>query len=129
MNLKTMILAGMLATSSCSKEPEVTKPSAEEELLDAIYNNDKPAFVDFYAEWCLPCQRAKPYIEELSLKYIDEVKFIEYDCETSSLCFILFDIWVYPTFAMFEDGEEVARQEGFGDGTELEEFIEENLGR
>lgn len=30
-----------------------------------LYKNEKPAIVDFYADWCVPCKNLNPILEEL----------------------------------------------------------------
>jgi len=38
------------------------------------YEGDIPAIVDFYADWCAPCRRVAPIIEELSKEYAGKIK-------------------------------------------------------
>ena len=37
------------------------------------YLGDKPAIVDFYANWCGPCRSIAPALEELAKEYQDEI--------------------------------------------------------
>ena len=44
------------------------------------YLGDKPAIVDFYADWCGPCKRIAPIMEELAEEY--EGKIVIYKVNT-----------------------------------------------
>lgn len=46
------------------------------------YLGDKPAIVDFYADWCGPCKRIAPIMEELAQEY--EGKIVIYKVNTDN---------------------------------------------
>ncbi len=44
------------------------------------YEGDKPCIIDFYADWCGPCKRVAPILEELAKEY--DGKIIVYKINT-----------------------------------------------
>ena len=40
---------------------------------DWNYLGDKPAIVDFYADWCRPCKMIEPYLDDLAKKYAGKI--------------------------------------------------------
>jgi thioredoxin len=44
--------------------------------FDALLNSDKLVLIDFYADWCAPCKKMKPYLDEISKNLTDKVVVI-----------------------------------------------------
>lgn len=38
-----------------------------------VYLGNKPAIIDFYADWCGPCKKVAPIMSELAEKYKDDI--------------------------------------------------------
>ena len=57
---------------------------------------NKPAIVDFYADWCGPCKVIAPILEELNQEY-PEVDFYKVDTEESDELAAAFGIRSIPT--------------------------------
>jgi len=45
------------------------------------YAGNKPAIIDFYADWCGPCRRVSPIIEELAGEYKGSIIVYKVDTE------------------------------------------------
>ncbi len=41
----------------------------------------KPRVLDFFAKWCPPCQKMKPFMEEAERRYGDKVEFVAVDID------------------------------------------------
>lgn len=49
------------------------------------YEGDKPAIIDFYADWCAPCRQLSPLIEELAREYSGKIVVYKIDTEKERL--------------------------------------------
>lgn len=62
------------------------------------YNGDKPAIVDFYADWCGPCRIASPILDEISHEYADDIYVFKIDTEKEKELAAVFGIRSIPAF-------------------------------
>ena len=63
-----------------------------------VYKGDKPALIDFYADWCGPCKIASPILEEISHEYSDEIYVYKIDTEVEKELAAVFGIRGIPAF-------------------------------
>lgn len=49
-----------------------------------IIKADKLVLVDFYADWCAPCKKMKPYLDEISKDMTDKVKVVRVDIDANT---------------------------------------------
>lgn len=70
------------------------------------YIGDKPAIIDFYADWCGPCKIAAPVLEDLAAKYKDEIYIYKVDTEVERELASVFGIRSIPAFLFIpEEGQ------------------------
>lgn len=75
------------------------------------YLGDKPALIDFYADWCGPCKAIAPALEELAAEYAGEIYVYKIDTEKEKELAAAFGIRSIPTlfFIPMEGDPQVAR--------------------
>ena len=63
-----------------------------------VFKGNRPAIIDFYADWCAPCRMVAPILEELSLEYDGQVDFYKVNTEKERELASVFGIRSIPTF-------------------------------
>jgi len=85
-----------------------------DENFDAtVLQSDKPVLVDFWAEWCPPCEMVAPVIEELAAEYAGRLVVGKCNTDSNPRTPSKYKITAIPTLILFKNGEEVQRLVGF----------------
>ena len=61
------------------------------------FQGDKPAIIDFYADWCGPCKMVAPVMEELSNDYEGKIDFYKLDVDAEQEIAAMFQIQSIPS--------------------------------
>ncbi len=61
------------------------------------FEGDRPAVIDFYADWCGPCKMVAPILEELSKEYDGKIDIYKVDTEAQQELAGLFGIRSIPS--------------------------------
>jgi thioredoxin 1 len=78
----------------------------------------------FTADWCNPCKKVKPVVEELNREQII-AKFFIIDADIENEMVNDFGVKSVPTFVLIRDNKEVSRTTGAKTKEELLSFINE----
>ena len=82
------------------------------ENFNELIQSTKPVLVDFYAEWCGPCQIMKPRILDVAERMGDDSKVIQIDIDKEKELDTRFRIQSVPTLIIFKNGKQQWRQSG-----------------
>ena len=74
-----------------------TKVFDFENNKDWKFEGDKPAIIDFYANWCGPCKMVAPILEELSKEYDGKLNIYKVDTEAEQELASVFGIRSIPS--------------------------------
>ena len=77
--------------------------------------------VDFFADWCGPCQMLAPNLEQLSNE--DGVKIVKINVDEIPDLARQYRVMSIPTLMLFKDGKFVKKELGFMPIERLREFI------
>jgi thioredoxin 1 len=83
---------------------EKVVPVNETDFDSTVLESEVPVFVDFYADWCGPCNMIAPTIEALSEEYAGKVKFVKINVDNNQQLAMKYDILSIPTSMLFENG-------------------------
>jgi len=150
-NLATILILSMIVLScngqsgQTSKENEVTKENkmktiklSKADFLAKVVNyetnpnewnylGDKPAIIDFYADWCGPCRMVAPILEELADEYSDQIYIYKVDTEKEQELASVFGIRSIPSILFIPMTGQPQMAMGALPKTELKKAIDEVL--
>ena len=95
------------------------------EKFNELIQSPKPVLVDFYAEWCGPCQIMKPRILDVAERMGDNVKVVQIDVEKEKELATRFRISSVPTLIIFKNGKQQWRQSGIISALALMKLLQE----
>lgn len=70
-----------------------------------VYKGDKPAIIDFYADWCGPCRKTAPILEALAKEYGDKIVIYKVDTQKERELSAAFGIQSLPSLLFIPLGE------------------------
>jgi thioredoxin 1 len=88
---------------------EVTSANFDGDVL----GSNTPVLVEFWAEWCGPCKRVAPIVDELAKEYDGKLVVGKLDADAYPEILMNLGILSIPTLVLFKGGKDVARITGF----------------
>lgn len=98
---------------------ELDKEEFNETIKEGYY------LIDYYANWCGPCQMLKPVLEEYSLIQ-NEINIIKIDIDKFPLMAEENNIMGVPTLILYKNGKENNRTSGYKNIDQLSKWIDQN---
>ncbi len=113
------LVGGMGAWQRANYPVIVTADSKDENIkslsvydFDSLLKSYNTVLVDFHTQWCVPCKKMIPIVDELEKELKGEVLVIRIDLDGSKELAKKYEIIAVPTFVVFENSLEVWRNEG-----------------
>lgn len=116
----------------------MTEHLTKQTFLDKVFNfetnkewkfqGDKPALIDFYADWCGPCKMVAPILEELSEEYKDQINIYKINTENEQELAAAFGIQSIPSLLFIPLNDKPQMSMGALPKPQLEQAIKDVLG-
>lgn len=121
-------------TSGNIEIKKLTKAEFEKLVYDpvkdgekAVYKGKIPCIVDFYADWCGPCRRLSPILEEIAKEYDGKLIIYKVNVDVEKELARQYDIKSIPTLLLFPKKSKPAMIKGAPSKEELLRYIKEIL--
>ena len=77
-----------------------------------VLESDKPVLVDFWAEWCGPCKKIAPVLDEVATELDGKAVIAKVNVDEERALAGMFQIMSIPSLLLFKDGKKVAELHG-----------------
>ncbi len=110
--------------ASTGAEKAASLVHADESSLDDILRDaEGPVLVDFYADWCGPCQKLAPVLDRVAEDLTDG-HIVKVNVDHSPALASRYQVQSIPTLLVFNDGKLVKRSMGFHDEEEVRQLLQ-----
>ncbi|MBL7802431.1 MAG: thioredoxin [Saprospiraceae bacterium] len=82
---------------------------------EALLKSDKLVLVDFYADWCGPCRKMAPYLEEIKTEMAGQVTVVRINADDNQDLMKSMSVDALPVLLIYKNGAQLWRNEGFID--------------
>jgi thioredoxin 1 len=103
------------------------KPVTDASFVNDVLQSDKLVLVDFWAEWCGPCRKVAPVLEEIANELGDKVTVVKLDIDANPETARAYRVMSVPTLTIFKGGKPVHSVAGAKPKAEIIRLIEAAL--
>jgi thioredoxin 1 len=104
-----------------------TQAVTDANFVNDVLQSDVPVLVDFWAEWCAPCRKVEPLLEEIATEMAGKVLIVKLNIDENPETARAYRVMSVPTLTVFKDGQPVQSVAGARPKADLVRLIESAL--
>jgi thioredoxin len=89
-----------------------------------LVKSEKPFVLDFYADWCGPCQSLLPTVKKLASEYKDDVEILTVNVDNQTALASKFSVRSIPALFFMKGNKIYHSSKGMMSETELRKYID-----
>ena len=101
----------------------VSDASFDQDVIQA----EGPGLVDYWAEWCGPCQMIAPVLDEIAKEYQGKLKICKLNIDENQETPPKYGVRGIPTLMLFKNGNVEATKVGALSKSQLAAFLDSNI--
>jgi thioredoxin 1 len=101
--------------------------TATDGSFEELIKSQTPVLIDFWAEWCMPCRRIAPTVEELAAEYAGKLTVAKMNVDENPGVPTQLGIRGIPTLMIFKAGALVESIVGAVDKGTLQRMIDNHV--
>lgn len=117
-----MISQENIILNNTEEEKEMIIEVNSENFENEVLKSEKTVLIDFYAEWCGPCQMLSPIVEQVANEN-DNIKVVKINVDNAQDIAMDYGVMSIPTLVVIKDGKEANRVVGLVSKNEIERII------
>lgn len=98
----------------------------ESNFASEVLNKKETILVDFCAEWCGPCMKLAPILEEISNSR-SSLKIARIDVDSCPNLVNRYKVEIVPTLMVFKNGRKIDTHVGYIDGDNIQKMLEKYM--
>ena len=101
----------------------------DKNFKEVVLDSKVPTLVDFWADWCEPCHRIAPFVEQIAVEYHGKLNVGKMDIDESPEMPTKYNIRSIPTLIFFHHDQVIGQLIGAVSKARLESFVKECLAK